>query len=157
MGTTFSLDDFAEKSQPQQERNVVVKKSVIHDLQSTTDHQVNLLEAAVTEGTRQFNETREDIIKVHADVNALHERDIQIKEIVADTKKRIDSIVTRLEVMELSLDTIHSSLLRIAMRDEQLRHAITVAEETHENGFTKVAIRRPRDVPSTRTNAPTSR
>ena len=122
MGATFSLDDLVEKTQTQPEKNVVVKKSVIQELQQTTDHQVKLLEAAVAEGTRQFNETREDVIKVHADVNALHERDISIQEMVADTKKRIDTIVARLEVMELSLDTIHSSLLRIAMRDEQLRH-----------------------------------
>ena len=51
---------------------VVVKKIAMQEMQISMDQQAKLLEAAVTEGTRQFNETHEDIIKLHADVNAFH-------------------------------------------------------------------------------------
>ena len=158
MGNTFSLNDFDDGSS---------SAANIRSVQKSVGQVSHVLSLAVQEGTTRLDDIRSELIQTRSDMvlmegqmTKLNKR-AESRAIDSATATRFDAIDQNLSKldekiskMDVKLSDLHVMLNRLSKRDQIMRDALLyVDDEASENGLTKVPIRRPRNVPSTRQNA----
>ena len=151
MGTTFSLNDYDDGSS---------SAANVKNVQKSVNQVSHVLSLAVQEGTTRLEDIKNDVSRTHSDIVLLENQIVKINK--RPETRTLDSVVTarfdaiddHLSKLDAKFSEIHVLLSRIAKREEIMRNALFAADEEPESDvLKKVPIRRPRNIPSTRTNA----